>query len=203
MASEPTVFVIDDDPMVRESLRSLLESAGLRVEVFDAPIHFLEVGADARAGCLLLDVQMPTMSGLDFQEMLSAQKCQMPVIVITGHGEVPMAVRAMRHGAIDFVEKPYDEAVLLDRVHYAIELDGERRASAQRLEGIQIKLSRLTPREREVMQLVVQGNANKQIAHALGISPKTVEIHRANVMRKSEAGSVAELVRMSDEVRAE
>jgi FixJ family two-component response regulator len=185
MTSRDTVFVIDDDPAVRQSLRWILESADIAVEAFGTAHEFLHSGAANRPGCLVLDVRIPGMSGLDLQEQLAAQGVTLPVIVISGHGDVAAAVRAMKAGALDFLEKPFTDEHLLSRVRQALTLGQQRR------EG--------RARRAEVMQLVVSGKANKQIASLLGRSPKTVEIHRANVMKKMEVDSLAELVRIAHE----
>ncbi len=196
MNNEPTVYVVDDDAAVRNSLRFLIESAGFRVATFASAREFL-VGYNADApGCLVLDVRLPGSSGLDLQQQLVAEGITIPVIIVTGHGDVPIAVRAMRTGAIDFIEKPYDDQVLLDRIRHAVDLDiRNRRDRAQRQE-ILARLALLTPREREVLEGVVSGMANKQIAGDLGISTKTVEAHRAHVMEKMRVDSLAELVRL-------
>ena len=196
MESKPTVFVVDDDSAVRHSLRWLLESAGLLVETYETAQAFLHAFQPKRPGCLVLDVRMPGLSGLDLQEQLHAQHITLPIIIITGHGDVSMAVRAMKGGAIDFIEKPFSEQLLLDRIHQAIALDAEQRIKHAQHTVIQEKIAHLTPREREVMEFVVDGKANKQIAALLERSQKTIEIHRANVMRKMEVDSLAELVRI-------
>ena len=196
MESKPTVFVVDDDSAVRHSLRWLLESAGLLVETYETAQAFLHAFQPKRPGCLVLDVRMPGLSGLDLQEQLQAQDIAIPIIIITGHGDVPMAVRALKEGAIDFIEKPFSEQLLLDRIHQGIALDAEQRIKHAQQAVIQSRIDRLTPREREVMEFVVDGKANKQIAALLERSQKTIEIHRANVMRKMEVDSLAELVRI-------
>lgn len=207
MASEdePTVFVVDDDDGVRGALGMLFRSVGLRVEAFASAHAFLAAYRRGAPGCLLLDVRMPGMSGLELQERLGSEGITLPVIILTGHGDVPMAVGAIKAGAFDFVEKPFNNQLLVERVQRAIELDAERcRESAWRGE-VANRLSRLTLREREVLTKVVAGLSNKAIAKELGITDRTVEIHRAKVMRKMEAGSLAELVRMTlavqDQVR--
>lgn len=196
MPDDATVFVIDDDMAVRESLRWLLESVGLRVEVFANADALLDrVTADS-AGCLLLDVRLPGMSGLDLQQVLHERGIDLPIIIITGHGDVPIAVRALKGGAMDFIEKPFNDQMLLDRVRDALERDRQRRAERDRSASVRNRIDRLTPRERQVMDLVVQGKLNKQIAAHLGLSHKTIEVHRAHIMRKMEADSVATLVRL-------
>jgi len=191
-----TVFVVDDDPAIRESLGWLIESVGLKVKMFATAQEFLEGYDPTLPGCLVLDIRMPGMSGLDLQNELAARKVNIPILVITGHAEVPVAVRAMKAGAFDFIEKPFSDQLLLDRIRRAIEKDaGFRRARSQRAE-VAARLAQLTPREREVMDLVVAGKANKVIASELGLSPKTVEVHRAHVMKKMQVGSLADLVRL-------
>jgi len=191
-----TVFVVDDDPAIRESLRWLIESVGLGVKIFTTAQEFLEGYDPALPGCLVLDIRMPGMSGLDLQNELAARKVNIPILIITGHAEVPVAVRAMKAGALDFIEKPFSDQLLLDRIRRAIEKDAEfRRADSQRAE-VAARLAQLTPREREVMDLVIAGKANKVIASELGLSPKTVEVHRAHVMKKMRVDSLADLVRL-------
>ena len=196
MPPEPTVFVVDDDPAMRESLRWLLQSVGLAVETHAGAAAFLSSYDPSRSGCLVLDMRMPGMSGLNLQDELIARRITLPIIIITGYAEVPTAVRALKRGAVDFIEKPFSDELLLDRIRQAIETDRQTRdAEAQRAE-VTVRFAQLTPREREVMELVIAGKANKVIAAELGLSPKTVEVHRANVMRKMAVDSVAELVRL-------
>jgi two-component system, LuxR family, response regulator FixJ len=191
---KPTVFVVDDDAAVRDSLRMLLKSVGLPVEVFESGQEFLDADRDDRPGCLVLDIRMPGMSGLELQVKLNERHSILPIIFITGHGDVPMAVEAMQAGAVDFIQKPFRDQDLLDRINQALEKDaGSRRMIRKRLES-------LTPREKEVLDLVVAGKANKVIAGDLNLSQRTVEIHRARVMEKMEAHSLAHLVRMVLEV---
>ena len=191
-----TVFVVDDDDAVRNSLKLLLKSAGLQAEVFGSAPEFLSKYEQAQPGCLVLDVRMPGMSGLDLQQELSLRGATIPVIFITGHGDIPMAVEAMQHGAFDFLQKPFRDQDLLDRVQRALTRDAENRARLRHTDRIRERLASLSPREREVLELVTQGKANKMVAGDLGVSQRTVEIHRAHVMQKMEAGSLAELVRM-------
>lgn len=195
---EPVVFVIDDDAEVRKLLQRILESAGRTVLTFASALAFLEQRTTDEPGCILLDINLPGLSGLEFQEQLAAQNRLIPIIVISGRADVASAVRAMKAGAVDFLEKPFDGDVLLHRVEQAIALDADRRKNAARRAGIEARLSRLTPREREVMDLVIQGHPNKRIAAMLSRSEKTIEIHRARVMQKMEAGSLAELVREAE-----
>ncbi|MFI5365476.1 MAG: response regulator transcription factor [Candidatus Binatia bacterium] len=197
MPPDPTVFVVDDDPAMRDSLRWLLQSVGLPVQTYAAAEEFLEHYDATWPGCLVLDVRMPGMSGLKLQDVLAARHIQLPVIVVTGYAEVPTAVRALKTGAIDFIEKPFSDELLLDRVRQAIEADRQTREAEARRAAAMERFTSLTPREREVMKLVTAGKANKVIAAELNLSPKTVEVHRANVMKKMEVDSVADLVRAS------
>jgi len=192
----PTIFVVDDDEGMRSSLQWLLESEGLRVEIFGSAQEFLDAYYPGRAGCMLLDVRMHGMSGLELQEHLREQDIQIPVIIITGHGDVPMAVRAMKTGALDFIEKPFDDEKMLDAIRRALDIDKLRRERQADRANLAARLANLTPREHEVMLQVTDGKSNKEIANALGVSSKTVEAHRARVMEKMEARSLAELVRM-------
>ncbi len=191
-----TVFVVDDDDAVRNSLRLLLKSAGLQAEIFGSAPEFLAKYEAAQPGCVLLDVRMPGMSGLEMQHELNLRGATIPVIFITGHGDIPMAVEAMQHGAFDFLQKPFRDQELLDRVQRGLTRDAENRARLRHTDRIRERLASLSPREREVLELVTQGKANKMVAGDLGVSQRTVEIHRAHVMQKMEAGSLAELVRM-------
>ncbi len=194
---EETVFVVDDDADVRDSLASLLSSANFRVETFDSARAFLSSDALSRQGCLVADVRMPDMDGLELQEELGRRKSKLPVIIITGHGDVPLAVRAMKAGAVDFLEKPFEEERLLTSIRRAYAAGSAAQSQAKAVEAVSARIAQLTGREREVLSLVVAGRANKEIARALNISPRTVEIHRAHVMEKMEADSLAELVRLT------
>jgi len=194
---EPVVFVVDDDRAMRESLTWLLDSVGLRVRSYANARDFLAEYDPAQPGCLVLDVRMPGMSGLDLQAELARRGVELPTIVITGHAEVSMAVRAVKAGAIDFIEKPFSDQLLLDRVRQALEIDLEAREVRRRREDARRRLATLTAREREVLDLVVAGKANKEIASALGLSTKTVEVHRAHVMSKMCVDSLAELIRIT------
>jgi two-component system response regulator FixJ len=196
MNDEQTVFVVDDDPAARDSLRWLLESVGHRVHCPVSAFEFLDTYDGSAPGCLVLDVRMPGMSGLELQHHLLERGWCLPVIVVTGHGDVPMAVRAMKAGAVDFLQKPYNDQTLLDRIQQALELCSQRRQHHTELALIRTAYGQLTPREREVAALVVAGKANKVIAIELGLSPKTIEVHRANVMFKMKAHSLSELVQM-------
>ncbi|TCS61357.1 response regulator transcription factor [Varunaivibrio sulfuroxidans] len=194
------VFIVDDDEAVRESLSWLISSVGHTVKSFDSAQNFLKTFSPGTQGCVLVDVRMPGMSGLDLQRMLVRQPTCMPVIIITGHGDVQMAVRAMKDGAFDFVEKPFNDQVILDLVHGALE-ECHRR-SAQKAEHMRVlnRMDTLTPREREVLELIIEGETNKEIAYALDISDKTVEAHRARVMEKLQARSLADLVKKITEL---
>jgi two-component system, LuxR family, response regulator FixJ len=194
---EPTVFVVDDDRAMRESLSWLLDSVGLHVRSYATAADFLADYDPAQPGCLVLDVRMPGMSGLDLQAELARRGVELPTIVITGHAEVSMAVRAVKSGAIDFIEKPFSDQLLLDRVRQALEMDRQAREVRSRREDARRRLATLTAREREVLNLVVAGRANKEIASELGVSPKTVEVHRAHVMSKMCVDSLAELIRIT------
>lgn len=196
MPSDSIVFVVDDDAAVCDSLRFLIESVGLQVRTFSSADEFLAAYTPDQPGCLVLDIRMPGMSGLELQEQLAKRGYTLPVIIITAHGDVPSAVRAMHAGAVDFVSKPFNAQSLLDRVHQALAKDARTRRDEAVRAAIAAKVALLTPREREVMDLVVSGMSNKGIAAQLQLSAKTVETHRARVMEKMEAGSVAELVRM-------
>lgn len=193
---QSTVYVVDDDDAMRESLTWLIESVGLNVETYASADDFLESYYPGRPGCVLLDVRMPGMSGLELQGHLQKQQVTVPVIMITGHGDVPMAVRAMKSGAIDFIEKPFNDEQLLESIRNALAIDDTRRDEQSFKAEVASRLSQLTPRESEVMDMVTAGKSNKEIANSLGVSAKTVEAHRAKVMEKMEAGSLAELVRL-------
>ena len=192
------VFVVDDDPSMRRSLETLLRSVGLDVHVFPSAQEFMRAERPDAPGCLVLDVRLPGMSGLAFQEELVRSGVAIPVIFISGHGDVPMTVRAMKAGAAEFLTKPFDDQVLLDAIHAAIERDRARRRDTAGRAEVQGRYHTLTEREREVMKLVVAGRVNKQIAAELGLSLVTVKVHRGQVMRKMLARSVPELVRMAD-----
>jgi FixJ family two-component response regulator len=192
------VFVIDDDPSMRLALEDLLSTVGLEVRTFAAPQEFLQSKPRDAPGCLVLDVRLPGMSGLTFQKELAHEGLTLPVIFITGHGDIPMSVRAMKAGAMEFLSKPFHDQDLLDAVHAAIERDRTRRREAVRLGELRVRFATLTERERQIMTLVVIGRANKQIAAELTLSEMTVKVHRGQVMRKMRAGSLPELVRMAD-----
>jgi FixJ family two-component response regulator len=195
--TSPMVYVVDDDPGVLESVRWLLESVDLQVRTFDNPQDFTAAfGDDAGPACLLLDIRMPGMSGLDLQDWLSQEGHSVPVIFLTAHGDVPLAVRAMKAGALEFIEKPYNAQQLIETVQHAIETHRQYQEEGARRHRVRNRVMRLTPRERQVARMVVEGNSNKGIAAELGLSPKTVEVHRGRVMAKMGAGSTAELVQM-------
>lgn len=196
LLDEPTVFVVEDDEDMRQSLERLLGSEGLRVESFAAPQHFLDAFDSHRPGCLLLDLRLPGMSGLEMLERLPGLEPRPPFIIITGHGDVPTAVHAMHDGALDFLEKPVSRQCLLERVYEALALDAQSRARHTAQHQVDQRLKRLTPRERQVLELMVAGVSTKSIAERLSISAKTVEIHRANVRQKLGVNSVAQLVVM-------
>lgn len=196
MTASSTVFVVDDDKAVRDSLALLVDSAGLQVETFASAQNFLDAYHPDRRGCLITDLRMPGMSGLELQEKLSAEDVRIPVIVLTAHGDVPAAVRALKGGAVDFVEKPFNPQALLDLIQQAIARDTEIHELAAQEAQVAERVALLTPREHEVMDLVVAGKANKVIAIELAISERTVELHRGRIMKKMQARSLAELMRM-------
>jgi FixJ family two-component response regulator len=190
------VLVVDDDPGVRNAMRSLLKSVGLNCVLFASAQEFLDSWEPSQQGCMVLDIRMPGMSGLELQQQLNLRGAVIPVIFMTGHGDIPMAVEAMQHGAFDFLQKPFRDQDLLDRIQRAIARDAELRKSLGEHARIRTHLDSLTPREREVLDLMTQGKQNKVIGQELGVSPRTIEIHRARVMEKMNVQSVAELVHM-------
>lgn len=197
MSERAMVYVVDDDEAMRNSLQWLIESDGMEVRTFESADAFLAAAFPGMAGCLLLDVRMPGMSGLELQGHLRRSGIGLPVIIITGHGDVAMAVRAMKAGAVDFIEKPFNDDALLNSIRNALEHGERQRQLAERRAEIRARIDDLTPREHQVMGLVTEGQANKEIAAALGVSAKTVEVHRARVMEKMRASSLAELVRLA------
>ena len=199
----PTVFIVDDDAGVRESLGFLMKSVGLNSAAFASAQEFLENYGLDKSGCLVLDIRMPGMSGLELQSKLKERQAILPIIFITGHGDVPMAVEAMQNGAVDFIQKPFRDQELLDRINEALEQDSKNRHGLLQKHDIAARMETLTQREHEVMDLVAAGRANKVIAGDLGVSQRTVEIHRARVMEKMHARSLADLVRMVMQVREE
>ena len=198
---EPFVFVIDDDASVRESLKNLLESVGLSAEVFPSAQAFLDFQRPDVASCLILDVRLPGLTGLEFQNDLLKMGISLPIIFVTGHGDIPMSVRAMKLGAVEFLTKPFRDQDLLEAVRVALDRDTLRRVDERALTAVHGSFSSLTEREKEVMSLISAGLPNKQIASEMGISGATVKVHRANIMRKMHAGSLAELIRMTDLLR--
>ncbi len=194
--SQPLVFVVDDDEAVRSSLKLLLKSVGLPATLYSSAQEFLAAYDPHQSGCVVLDVRMPGMSGLELQQLLNLKGATIPVIFITGHGDIPMAVEAMQQGAFDFLQKPFRDQDLLDRVQRALEKDRKTRLELGERDRIRERLESLTPREREVLTLVTRGKPNKVMAAELGVSQRTVEIHRARVMEKMGASSLAQLVRM-------
>jgi FixJ family two-component response regulator len=196
--TQSIVFVVDDDQSIREALGSLFRSVGLKVELFGSALDFLHSKLPDVPSCLVLDVRLPGLSGLDFQAELSRTSTQIPIIFMTGHGDIPMSVKAMNAGAVEFLTKPFRDQDMLDAVQLALTRDRTRRAGEQLTLILKAKFDTLTEREREVMALVTSGFMNKQIAARLGVSEITVKVHRGNVMRKTGARSLAELVRMAD-----
>jgi two-component system response regulator FixJ len=196
-SDKAVVHVIDDDEAMRQSLAFLLGTVGLEVQTYESAVAFLEVAPTVKAGCVITDVRMPGLSGVDLLRQLRERKLGIPVIVITGHGDVALAVEAMKIGAMDFLEKPFDDETLLASVRSALnQLDRDRKREAERSD-IESRLATLSNRERDVLQGLVAGHANKQIAYDLGISPRTIEIYRANLMTKMQAASLSDLVRMA------
>ncbi len=200
--TEPTVFVVDDDHAVRRFLYGLIASVGIPVESYASAQDFLDSYEPGRAGCLLLDIRMPGMSGLELQQELDRRAIDLPVIILTGHGNVQVAVNAMKAGAVDFIEKPFNNELLLDRVQRALSEGVKAREARLGQEAIRDRMAQLTPRERQVLERVIAGDTNKGVARRLGISEKTVELHRSRVMEKMQAGSLAALVKMVSAVQA-
>ena len=197
MSAETTVFIVDDDEAVRESLQALVETEGYAVRSFDSARGFLDGFASPDIGCLVVDVRMPDMGGLELQAELVARGTGLPVIVVTGHGDVPLAVQAMKAGAVDFIEKPYNDQQLLDTIARALDMARNRQSQSSFAQEARERVASLTPREAQVLEHLVAGRANKVIAYELGISPRTIEIHRAHVMEKMQARSLSDLVRMA------
>jgi FixJ family two-component response regulator len=195
-SAPPVIYVVDDDDAMRRALDTLLSTVGYKTGVFSRPSEFLANFKPEAPGCLVLDIRMPDMSGLELQQHLNRMGSMLPVIFITGHGDVPMAVQAMKEGAFEFIQKPFRDQDLLDRINHALKHDAENRGTVARRADIQHRIESLTPRERQVMDMVVDGAANKVIAIDLGLSERTVEIHRAKVMEKMDARSVAHLVKL-------
>jgi RNA polymerase sigma factor (sigma-70 family) len=201
MTGTPVVFVIDDDPSVRTSLKFLINTVGLQVESFDSAEAFLSGKSLDRPSCLVLDVRLHGMSGLDFQRELTARSLCTPIVFITGHGDIPMSVRAMKAGAVEFLTKPFRDQDLLDAIRIALERDQARRDQEKKAKELQQCFDSLTPREREVVSMVVSGMLNKQIAGQLGTAENTVKVHRSRAMEKMHAQSVADLVRMVERLK--
>jgi RNA polymerase sigma factor (sigma-70 family) len=195
--SAAIVFVVDDDPSVRRSLKRLIKSAGFTVESFASAQEFLEGPRPDIPGCLVLDIHMPGVSGFDLQDELAAAEVNLPIIFLTGYGTVPASVRAMKAGAVDFLEKPVDDRALVDAIHQAVERNRRARLEQAEIRQIQRRVEALSPREREVFSLLLTGMLNKQIASELGTTEKTIKVHRGRVMEKMQAGSMAELVRLA------
>ncbi|WP_409525883.1 response regulator transcription factor [Nitrincola sp. MINF-07-Sa-05] len=200
-SAQESVFIVDDDDDFRESVKWLLESSDYPVEAFASAREFLEE-YDGRQGCMLLDVRMPEINGLALQQIMKDREILLPIIVISGHGDVPMAVNAMKNGAVDFIEKPFDEQQMLKLINKGLQEAEKRFQQLRQQRQVQARYDSLSQREREVMQLVVNGKANREIADILGISPKTVEVHRSRVMSKMRADNLAQLVRMSADIKA-
>lgn len=196
--AQPVVFVVEDDPSMRAALTNLFRSVDLRVEAFGSAGEFLQTRPPDVASCLILDIRLPGLSGLDFQSELAQANIRIPIIFVTGHGDIPMTVRAMKAGAVDFLSKPFRDQDILDAVSTAIEHDRKTRKDRKILADIQSRFETLTPREREVMTLVAAGLMNKQVAAEIGLAQITVKIHRGRIMKKMDARSLAELVRMSE-----
>jgi FixJ family two-component response regulator len=196
----PVVFVVDDDPSVRRAIKRLVESVGLRVELFGSAQEFLRSERPDSPNCLVLDIRLPGMSGLDFQRELTDANIHIPVIFITAHGDIPMTVRAMKAGAVEFLTKPFRDQDLLDAIQQGLERDRTRRAQEAEIAILRQRFDSLTPGERKVLPLVVSGRPNKQIAAEIGTSEATVKVHRSQLMRKMAADSLPELVRMSEKI---
>ena len=200
-SDQTTVFVVDDEPDVRAALRLLIKSVGYNVECFESADQFFTQFEPTRTGCLILDIRMPGMSGMDLQEKLSGMNALLPIIMISGHGEIPMAVKAVQNGAVDFLQKPFSDQQLLDRISQAMEIDTRRHSEHDIKQDAQEKFDSLTPREREIFTEVVAGKLNKVIAYELNISTRTVEIHRAKAMEKMGARNLSELINLANLIK--
>ena len=201
MTDAPIVFVVDDDPSVRSSLKFLISTVGLRVESFDSADTFLRKKPPEAPSCLVLDVRLPGLSGLDFQRELAARNIRIPIVFVTGHGDIPMSVRAMKAGAVEFLTKPFRDQDLLDAIRIALERDRARREEEKEVTELQQRFGALTPREQEVTSMVVSGMLNKQIAGQLGTAENTVKVHRSRAMQKMHAQSLPDLVRMFEKLK--
>lgn len=201
MSQNQTIFVVDDEPDVRAALGMLIKSVGLKPEIYETPQDYLDAYDPERPGCLVLDMRMPGMSGLDLQAKLASMGLHPPIIMISGHGEIPNAVQAVQSGAIDFLQKPVSDQLLLDRIQQALRLDTENRKNFIECRELEMRYTLLTPREREVLEGVIAGKLNKTIADELNVSMRTVEIHRAHVMEKMQAASLSALVHMSNRMQ--
>ena len=202
MTGAPVVFVVDDDPSVRSSLKFLISSEGLQVESFDSADAFLQRKLPDLPSCLVLDVRLRGVSGLDFQRELAARNIPIPIVFITGHGDIPMTVKAMKAGAVEFLAKPFRDQDLLDAVRIALERDRARREQEKEVADLQQRFNSLSPREQEVISMVASGMLNKQIAGQLGVAENTVKVHRSRAMEKMQAQSFAELVRMTEKLKS-
>jgi RNA polymerase sigma factor (sigma-70 family) len=201
MSGTPVVFVVDDDPSVRSSLKFLLSTVGLQVESFESANSFLREKPPDSPSCLVLDVRLPGLSGLDFQRELTARNIGIPIVFVTGHGDIPMSVRAMKAGAVEFLTKPFHDQDLLDAIHIALERDRVRREQEEEVANLRQRFQSLTPREQEVISMVVSGMLNKQISAQLGTSENTVKVHRSRAMGKMQAQSLPDLVRMIEKLK--
>lgn len=199
--AQATVFVVDDEPDIRAALRLLIKSVGYQVECFESADIFFEQFESGRKGCLILDVRMPGMSGMDLQEKLAQMEALLPIIMISGHGEIPMAVKAVQNGAMDFLQKPFSDQQLLDRISQALAVNSKRHTEHNILKEAEDKFATLTPRESEIFAQVVSGKLNKVIAYELNISTRTVEIHRAKAMEKMGARNLSELINLANLIK--
>lgn len=197
-SSDATVFIVDDDPLILDALKQLIKSVGLGTQTFSSAEEFLEQDLPETPSCLILDIRMPRLSGFDLQDELAKRGLTIPIIFVTGHGSVPLSVRAMKGGAVDFIQKPFEDQDLLDAIHHAIEKDRQTRMEQAEIREIKRRVESLTPRENEVLVLAAAGMLNKQIAYDLGMSENTVKTHRARIMRKMKVASLAELVRLTE-----